>query len=132
MKKVLSIALVLLLALSLAACGGGSSLDANNDAMQLKMDQAEVLVQQIGDWYAEKGYLEGETAEQMQAVLATLQGSLDEVKAEFQAIVDAGGFTDEDVAAFGPVLDNAIAAYQGAVDEQAAYDESMAVSDEAN
>lgn len=83
------------------------------------------MVQQIGTWYADNGYLEGETAEQMEEVLATLQASLDSVKVEFQAIVDAGGFTDEDVAAFEPVIDNTIAAYQGAVDELAVYDESL-------
>lgn len=126
MKKILSLVLVLVLALSFAACGGGSSVDANNEAMQAKIDQADALVEQIGTWYADKGYLEGETAEEMQGILDTLQASLDSVKVEFQAIVDAGGFTDEDVAAFEPVIDNAIAAYQGTVDEQAVYDESLA------
>ncbi len=126
MTKILSLVLVLVLALSFAACGGGSSVDANNEAMQAKIDQADTLVEQIGTWYADKGYLEGETAEEMQGILDTLQASLDSVKAEFQTIVDAGGFTDEDVAAFEPVIDNAIAAYQGTVDEQAVYDESLA------
>ena len=125
MKKIVSFALILVIALTLAACGGGSNADANTEAMQAKIDQADALVQQIGTWYADNGYLEGETAEQMEEVLATLQASLDSVKVEFQAIVDAGGFTDEDVAAFEPVIDNTIAAYQGAVDELAVYDESL-------
>ncbi|MDD2294429.1 MAG: hypothetical protein PHT29_02165 [Eubacteriales bacterium] len=125
MKKILSFVLVVVLAFSLSACGGGSNVDANTEAIQTKIDQADALVQQIGAWYADNGYLEGETAEQMEEVLATLQASLDSVKVEFQAIVDAGGFTDEDVAAFEPVIDNTIAAYQGAVDELAAYDESL-------
>lgn len=125
MKKILSFVLVVVLAFSLSACGGGSNVDANTEAIQTKIDQADALVQQIGAWYADNGYLEGETAEQMEEVLATLQASLDSVKVEFQAIVDAGGFTDEDVAAFEPVIDNTIAAYQGAVDELAVYGESL-------
>lgn len=127
MKKILLILMVVVMVFALAACGGGSDgeNDENNAVMQAKLDKAEMLVVEIRSWYEEGGYLDGDMAEDVEALLGTLEGPVEEMKVEHQGILDAGGYTDEDVATLTPFLDNTIAEFNTILEEQAAYDASL-------
>ena len=124
MKKLFLLIMALVMSFALVACGENN--DENNAAMQAKLDEADALVEEVCTWYEDNGYLEGDTAAQVQSMVDTLRGQIVEMKANHKEILDKGGFTDEDVAKLGPLLDNSIAEYKKAKDEQMAYAESAA------
>ena len=63
---------------ALAACGGGGcENDENNAKIQAKFDEADVLFEEIHGWYEDKGYLEGDTAAAVEAVLDTLKAPIE-------------------------------------------------------
>lgn len=96
MKKLLLLILVVVMTFGLAACGGGEN-DANNAIMQEKIDKAGALMLEIEGWYEENGYLEGEGAAEVEAMLDVLRGPLEETKALHEDILAGGGYTDEDM-----------------------------------
>jgi len=124
MKNVLLLVLVLIIALPFAACGDGNGRSENNQIMQAKLAEADALVQQICNGYIDNGLLEGDTSQTFQTTIDTLKGQILKLKSDHQGIMDAGGFTDEDVAALGPIIDSTIAGYEQLLEEQAAYIES--------
>ena len=124
MKKIVLIILALIMCFALVACGENH--DKNNAAMQAKLDEADALVEEISTWYEEMGYLEGDTASQVQSMVDLIKGQMVELKSEHKKVLDKGGYTDEDVAKVGPILDKAIVEYKQAREEQIAYAESAA------
>lgn len=124
MKKIFLLIMALVMSFALVACGENN--DENNAAMQAKLDEADALVEEISTWYEDNGYLEGDTAAQLQPIVDMLRGQIAEMKADHKEILDKGGYTDEDVAKVGPLLDKSIVEYKKAKDEQIAYAESAA------
>lgn len=124
MKKLLLFILIVTMSFALAACGGGDENDENNAAIQAKFDEADALFLEIRGWYEAGGYLEGDTAAEVEAMLDVLKSPMEEMKAAHQDILDAGGYTDEDMLTAVPAIDNTIAELNKIIAEQAAYDES--------
>ena len=125
MKKLLLFILVVMMSFALAACGGGGGEnDGNNAKMQAKFDEADALFEEIRGWYEDKGYLEGDTAEEVEAMLATLKAPIEEMKAMHQDILGMGGYTDEEMVKGEPSLDTTIAELKKIIHDQAAYDVS--------
>jgi|GEM_PF-1420941 len=124
MKKLFVLIMAMIMSFTLVACGGNN--DENNAAMQAKIDEADSLLQDICNWYGDKGYLEGESATQIQPIVDKLTGQMDEMKASHQEILDAGGYNDKAVVPMTEALDAVIAKYKEVKEEQKAFDDSAA------
>jgi len=123
-KKIILLILVVMMSFALFACGGGEENDENNAAIQAKFDEADTLFLEIRGWYEAGGYLEGDTAAEVEATLDVLKAPMEEMKAVHQDILDAGGYTDEDMLTAEPAIDATIAELKKIIADQAAYDVS--------
>ncbi|MHB8129255.1 MAG: hypothetical protein ACYDEX_09680 [Mobilitalea sp.] len=123
MKKLFLLVMTMIMALTLIACGGNN--DENNATLQAKMDEADSLVQEVCNWYKDNGYLEGDTATEVQAIIDKLTSQMDEMKAAHQKNIDNGGYSDEDTVTMTKILDDSIAAFKEAKEGQKAFSESM-------
>ncbi|MDD4844371.1 MAG: hypothetical protein PHU31_08565 [Anaerotignum sp.] len=123
MKKTLLLILAVVMSFAFVACGGGEN-DENNAAVQAKFDEADSLLQEIRGCYEDKGYLEGDTAAEVEVVLDALKAPIEQMKAAHQDILDMGGYTDEDMVTIEPILDTTITELNKVIADQAAYDAS--------
>ena len=116
MKKVIGFALMIVMLFSLVGCGANN--DENNAKVQVKMDETEKVVQDIVSWYEENGYLEGEVATQMQPIVDSFQAQLDELKASNQAVLDAGGYSEDEATEMIATLDQTITELNKILEQQ--------------
>ncbi len=134
MKKLFLLILVVVMSFTIVACGGGTEAVANNDennaAMQVKVDELQAISQEIISWYEDNGYLEGETAAQVQPVVDNLKASTDEILASHKKQIEDGGYTDEDVARISIPMDESIVKYNELKEKQTAMEESLKASPE--
>lgn len=116
MKKILTLALVLMMVLTLAACGADKAkIEENNATVQAKVDEAEAACLAVTNFYKDNGFLEGETAAQAQPIVDSLTAQMETIKATHQKNLDAGGYSDDVAAETVEVLDKNIATYTDAL-----------------
>ena len=121
MKKLVLLILALVMSVTLAACSGGNY-DENNAAMQAKVDQAVEMSEEIIAWYGDNGFLEGDSAEMIQAVVESLETQTEALKDAHQKNLDAGGY-DDDLYAFKlEAIDKVIASLQTSQDSLMEYE----------
>ncbi len=125
MKKMIGIILMVLMLFSFAACGNN---DENNGIMELKMDEAQTLVTEIGALYVENGLLEGDHAATMQPILDQLNADLASLQTSHQEILDGGGYDEEDLKFVGDAIDSVIEIYKQ--EKQAQIDLGVALAEE--
>jgi len=112
MKKIFLLFFVVVMLFTLVSCANN---DENNAIVQAKIDEAEVLVQQIYSWYEDNGLLEGEYEAQFKPKLDKMLADIDSIKASNQEMLDGGGYSDENTAKMLEGLDVGIAKYKEAL-----------------
>lgn len=117
MRKMFGIILMLVMVFALSACGNN---DENNELMQIKIDEAQGLVNEIGDLYKENGLLEGDHALLMQPVADDLNENMKSLKTSHQEIIEGGGYDEDDLNSIGGAVDDLIAEYKNEIVEQLA------------
>lgn len=138
MKKLFLFICMLVMLFTLVACGGGTENVAteepvaekavieneNNAVMQAKVDEVEALSQELISWYEDNGYLEGETASQVQPVVDKVRTNTEDIIALHKKQIDDGGYEDEDVVRISVPIDELIAKSKKAIEEQKVFEES--------
>ncbi|HCU08574.1 MAG TPA: hypothetical protein DF480_06400 [Clostridiales bacterium] len=117
MKKIITLALTLLLLFSMAGCGSeatdpeAEAIASNNAYMQEKMDEMTALGMELANAYVEHAEMFGYSQEDMQVVYDTAVAQIETANANHQSILDGGGYDDETLAQMEEVADAAIAGY---------------------
>jgi predicted small lipoprotein YifL len=117
MKRMITLALALLLLFSMGGCGSGSTdpqaeaIASNNEHMQEKMEEMTVLGMELANAYVEHAEAFGYSQEDMQVVYDTAVAQIETANANHQSILDGGGYDDETLAQMEEVVDAAIAGY---------------------
>lgn len=129
MKKLFLLILVVVMSFTLVACGGGTENvtaieNENNALMQAKVDEVEALSQELISWYEDNGFLEGETASQVQPIVDKIRTNTEDIMALHKKQIEDGGYDDEDVIRISVPLDDLIAKSKIAIEEQKAFNES--------
>lgn len=114
MKRVLSVVLALVMCLTLVACGGNN--DENNAAVQVKIEEADTLVQEIYNLYNDNGYLGENGDPDANAAMDGLLAEMEEIKVRNEEIVDGGGYSDEDTETVIAAIDSDIESYKATIE----------------
>jgi len=109
LKKILQGMLVLLVVLLFAGCGANN--DENDAEVQTKMDEVLAAGHEFVAIYEDNGFLEGEDAVTIQPIVDRVIDQMDEVEAQHNANLEAGGYSDEAKATMLEVLSGMIDAY---------------------
>lgn len=114
MKKIFAFILAMIMSFSLIGCANN---DENNAAIQVKIDEASALADEMTNWYKDNGFLEGDSNTEVQATVDQLTTQIETVKTAHLKNLDAGGYSDEDMEQMLKALEIIITALKTGMEE---------------